>query len=585
MIKALVIAPYQGMVELLREVSQEVQGFDIHVELGNLQTGVEIATRAERQGIDVIISRGGTASMIQSAVHIPVIDIQVSGYDVLRILTLVKSFSGKAAIVGFPNISQGAATICKLLDFDIETVTIHHDQDVTEKLLALKEENVEVVIGDVVTVEHAKKLGMTGVLITSGREALISAFDEAKRVYKVFQSLSKDVALYRSILEFDERAIAIINQQGELVYRNKAFNDRIGENVTPLNEMKEVVHRTIASHHAQDALLFIEGELWNVTSRLDGENVLLYLEHYTPALGDNLQRYEQAIDVHQSLPPIVLSGKSVAIDTVHELVKEHAEHSESIWISGEPGVGKQVIAQQIYLLSKRQPFVIIRGKQMSNELFRALVSQAFLAQYKDAVVFLKDIDHLDLAVQRNFYEYIRSQKNRGSTKWIVSTNGDIEDQIKKDLFLEELYRELGTICINVPPLRNRSEDIEHLVQFFISDSYATFGNEVVGVRKDALDLLVSYEWPGNVRQLKKVTEQLMAQCRGYYIEKEDVESALRSQHSYIQKDFGHHIKIDGTLEEIEKEIISKVLEEENFNQSKAAKRLGINRSTLWRKLK
>ncbi|MEW4284518.1 sigma-54-dependent Fis family transcriptional regulator [Priestia koreensis] len=585
MIKALVIAPYQGMMELLKEVSREVEGVEIQAELGNLQTGVQIAARAERQGIDVIISRGGTASMIQSAVHVPVIDIQVSGYDVLRILTLVKSFSGKSAIVGFPNISQGAATICKLLDFDIETVTIHHDQDVTEKLLALKEKNVEVVIGDVVTVEYAKKLGMTGVLITSGREALMSAFDEAKRVYKVFQALNKDVSLYRSILEFDERAIAIMNQQGELVYCNRVFNNQVGEKIATLNEMNEVVHRTIASQHVEEALLFIEGELWNVVSRLDGENVLLYLEHYTPTLDDNQQRYEQAIDVRQTLPPMVLSGKSGAIETVHKLVQEHAQHPEPIWISGEPGVGKQVVAQQIYSLSKRQPFVIIRGKQMSNDLLRALVSQAFLAQYKDAVVFLKDIDYLDLVVQRNFYEYICGQKNRGSIKWIVSTTGDIESQIKKGLFLEELYRELGTIRINVPPLRHRPEDIEHLIQFFISDSYATFGNEVVGVRKDALDLFVSYEWTGNVRQLKKVIEQLIAQSSGYYVEREDVASVLRSQHAYTQRDFEHHIKIDGTLEEIEKEIISKVLEEENFNQSKAAKRLGINRSTLWRKLK
>ena len=125
MIKALVIAPYEGLIEIMREIAEEVTDFELHTELGNLYEGVEIARRSETNGFDVIISRGGTASLVQDVVSIPVIDIQVSGYDILRLLTLVKGFSGKAAIVGFPNISQGAATICNLLDLDINTMTIH----------------------------------------------------------------------------------------------------------------------------------------------------------------------------------------------------------------------------------------------------------------------------------------------------------------------------------------------------------------------------------------------------------------------------------------------------------------------------
>src|SRR5699024_4119419 len=100
MIKVLVIVPYEGLLEMMKEVSQEVEDIELQVELGNLSEGVAIAKNAENEGYHVIVSRGGTASMIQEAVSIPVIDIQVSGYDVLRILTLVKGFSGKAAIVG-----------------------------------------------------------------------------------------------------------------------------------------------------------------------------------------------------------------------------------------------------------------------------------------------------------------------------------------------------------------------------------------------------------------------------------------------------------------------------------------------------
>src|SRR5690625_6252369 len=120
MLKVLVIVPYEGLFEMMKEIDREVKDIQLQIELGNLYEGVNIAKTAENEGYHVIISRGGTASMIQEAVPIPVIDIQVSGYDVLRILTLVKGFSGKAAIVGFSNITEGAATISQLLDFDIK---------------------------------------------------------------------------------------------------------------------------------------------------------------------------------------------------------------------------------------------------------------------------------------------------------------------------------------------------------------------------------------------------------------------------------------------------------------------------------
>ena len=216
MIKALVIVPYEGLYEMMKEIQQEVEDIQFKIELGNLNEGVAIAKEAENNGYHVIISRGGTASMIQEAVSIPVIDIQVSGYDVLRIITLVKGFSRKAAIVGFSNITQGAATICKLLDLDIKTLTITKDIEVTEKLTNLKKLGYEVVIGDVVTVQSAKQLGLTGVLITSGKEAIIDALEETRRTYRIFSRLQQEVSLFQSILDCNEQAIGVINKEEKI---------------------------------------------------------------------------------------------------------------------------------------------------------------------------------------------------------------------------------------------------------------------------------------------------------------------------------------------------------------------------------
>ena len=124
------------------------------------------------------------------------------------------------------------------------------------------------------------------------------------------------------------------------------------------------------------------------------------------------------------------------------------------------------------------------------------------------------------------------------------------------------------------------------MQIFISELHPKHGNQVVGVRPDGLKELIAYDWPGNVKQLKQVIEQLFIQAKSFYIEKDEVVTVLKRLRESEQTDKTLiPIDLSGTLEDIEKRIIKKVLEEEELNQSKAAKRLGINRSTLWRKLK
>jgi transcriptional regulator with PAS, ATPase and Fis domain len=171
-------------------------------------------------------------------------------------------------------------------------------------------------------------------------------------------------------------------------------------------------------------------------------------------------------------------------------------------------------------------------------------------------------------------------------QWLVSSESTIEEKVSNGSFHTELYETLGRVSIYIPPLRERREDIEDLVHVFISELHPKYGNGVVGIRLDALQEIINYEWPGNVEQLKQVIEQLFLQSHSFYIEKEAVVTVLNRLEQQVKKsDELTHIDLSGTLEEIEKQVITKVLEEEGLNQSKAAKRLGINRSTLWRKLK
>ncbi|API92952.1 MULTISPECIES: PrpR N-terminal domain-containing protein [unclassified Virgibacillus] len=168
---------------------------DVHIEVANLEEGVKLAQTAEEDGYELIISRGGTATMIQEKVSLPVVPIDITGYDMLRVFTLIKEMNNKVALLGFANISRGAATLCDILEFNVKMITIQSRDEVKRHLLELKQAGYSVVIGDVVTVQEAKQIGLRGVLITSGKEALMDAFEEAKRLYELFYKSKTSIKL------------------------------------------------------------------------------------------------------------------------------------------------------------------------------------------------------------------------------------------------------------------------------------------------------------------------------------------------------------------------------------------------------
>ncbi|KKE80424.1 sigma-54-dependent Fis family transcriptional regulator [Bacilli bacterium] len=590
MIKALVVVPYEGLLEMMKEVSQEVEDIELHIELGNLYEGVAIAKNAENEGYHVIISRGGTASMIQEAVPIPVIDIQVSGYDVLRILTLVKGFSGKAAIVGFSNITQGAATICKLLDLDIKTLTITKDNEVKGKLTGLKKNGYEVVIGDVVTMQAAKQLGMTGVLITSGKEAIMDALEETRRSYRLFSRLQRDITLMETILDSDEHAIGVFNQDEKIVYGNERFHNEFHWlNLDNATDVKKLIQETTLTNEKQVKLLYINNKLWKITSCPIKDKVALFFEktHSNQITTHSGQANQTAIELHTSASRTPISGKSEAIQKVLEQIDLYGNREEPIWIMGEQGNGKELVAHSIYLKRKTadEPLITLRCDVISAEQLKDLIKDDFFQKYSNRIIFLKNIDQLNSYMQKELLRVLKDESEQ-KPQWIVSSKDNIEERIKNKTFHRELFRLLSPLQIQIPPLRERKEDMEELVPVFISDLHPKYGNKVVGIRDDALEQMMDYDWPGNVGQLKHVMEQLFLESQSYYIEKAEVDivfKRLKQQEKW--NDALSYIDISGTLEEIERQVITKVLEDEGMNQSRAAKRLGINRSTLWRKLK
>jgi transcriptional regulator, propionate catabolism operon regulatory protein len=584
-VKVLAIAPYEGLKELIIELGSN-QDFEIHVEVGDLEKGVELASRAADQGFDIIISRGGTAELIQKKVSIPVIEIEVSGYDMLRVLTLVRDYPGKAAIVGFPPISEGAATVSQLLEIDIPPYVISKEEEVKPTLKQLLEKGYEVIIGDVITVKEAENLGLNGVLITSGKESILKAFQNAKKMHNYFSILSRKLSIAQQILQ-EEEGFVVFDTTFNSVYSNACFSEQLNKTFKASIKIEEAVTEVI-SKGEYTSLMENNNVFWKVKgTQLQGFEISLVLFRLQ-RVESNQKRLSDGINIISSLmnsSPIKSSFiKSNQMKMVIQSAERYSEKEESILISGEKGTGKEKLAHYIhYRSSKRSfPLMTINCSLLTTEQWNLLLSEeeGLLASNDNGTIFLKNIDSVALSNQKELMSYL--VKNNPKSRIIASSSENILTMVESGAFLYDLYYLLAQLTLSLPPLSKRKEDIDHIARIFINEFNTKYGKQIAGIRNEAIGELENYSWPGNITQLKQVINETVLLANGPFIEKEDINYILKTK---LKETELAQLDLTGTLEEIEQRIIRQVWQEEGMNQTKTAERLGINRTTLWRKLK
>jgi transcriptional regulator, propionate catabolism operon regulatory protein len=585
--KVLAIAPYDGLKELMIELGR-IEKLDIQVEVGDLEKGVKLASRAVENGIDIIISRGGTAELIQKKVSIPVIEIEVSGYDMLRVLTLVKDYPGKAAIVGFPPISEGAATICKILEIDISAYVISMEEEVRPTLMRLLEEGYDVIIGDAITVKEAANLGLNGVLITSGKESIMKSFEVAKKMHHYFFSLRQRLLIAQQILQEEEEGIVVYDQLLKVIYSNTCFTESLYEIFERTIHIKEAVSEVLATGNFS-IVMESSTDFWNITGkRLDGYEIPLVVfraQKITTKTNELSNAVKIISEPNKTIPIKTSFTKNSEMRRLEEIAERYSEKDDSIWISGERGTSKEKIAQFIHFRSSKRsyPFLNINCALLTDNHWSHLLNsdeKSLLASNDRGTIFLKNIDSLSLSVQQQLLSYLIT--NHVKSRFITSSCDNILAMIERGAFSHDLYYFLAQLTLSMPPLLKRKEDIDQLSRIFISDFNTKYGKQIVGIRNEAIEELENFSWPGNISQLKQTISEGVLLAEGPFIEKEDIRNILKSKLIEAEQ---NNLDTIGTLEEIEQKIIKKVWLEEGMNQTKTAERLGINRTTLWRKLK
>jgi len=288
-----------------------------------------------------------------------------------------------------------------------------------------------------------------------------------------------------------------------------------------------------------------------------------------------------------------------------DIMKKVSSSTVTVLILGESGTGKELAARAIHYNSNRKskPFIpvncaAIPDNLIESELFgyepgaftgAASRSIGIFEASHGGTIFLDEIGDLPAVTQSKILRVLQDKEIRrlGSresikvdARIIAATNKDLEKEITNKNFREDLYYRLKVITINLPPLRERKEDIPELVSFFIGKYNQEFGRRVKGIEEGALKALRDYHWPGNIRQLEAVIERAILMCGSSHIGLKDIKSELRffQDRGILDLD----LPDEGiNVEELEKDLLRKAMQKANGVAAKAAKLLGMSYKTFW----
>lgn len=303
-----------------------------------------------------------------------------------------------------------------------------------------------------------------------------------------------------------------------------------------------------------------------------------------------------------------LVGVSRAMREVQKLIRLVADSEASVILTGESGTGKEVAARAIHQLSRRsnQPLIAVNTAALpeglvESELFGhqagaftgATTARPGCFEMADrGTLFLDEIAEMSIELQPRFLRVIEDGKVRRlggrreiavDVRVLTATNRDPEEAVKTGRLREDLFYRLNVFTVELPPLRDRIEDVPLLAQFFIANFNEKHRVDVEGVSAEALDLMVDYHWPGNVRELRNIVERAMILAREGWIEGVHLPPFLRD--GSMARRARIVLPADVTAQEAERIVILETLEQCKNNKSRAARRLGVDVKTIRNKLR
>jgi two-component system, NtrC family, nitrogen regulation response regulator NtrX len=439
------------------------------------------------------------------------------------------------------------------------------------------------------------------------RESMIMVVDDEEGIRESLSGILEDEHFTVTTAESGEEALGMLKEHSpDLVLLDVWMKGMDG--IATLKEIRKVrpdLPVVMVSGHANIELAVSatrEGAYDFLEKPLSLERVVLVVQRALEKRNLEIENLSLKRDLTRRWN---LVGTSRTIRQLKEQIEVLAKSNSRVLILGESGVGKELIARLIHEKSPRadKPFIEVNCAAIPQELIESEVfgheKGSFTGAFErkkgkfeladEGTLFLDEIGDMSFATQAKMLRVIETQEFQrvgGSrnlkvdVRIISATNKDLEDEVRKGSFREDLLYRLNVIPVHVPPLRERREDIQSLVAHFLDFFALEYGQKPKGISEEGLTMLKSYDWPGNIRELRNVIERLVIMTPHGLVTAGDISVGAPARADYFSFQ-----TLKDARDSFEKDFLIKKLEENNWNISKTAELLEVERSNLHRKIK
>lgn len=631
MLKVLMILPYpelEKQVQELYEKNGKHSGLDIDIRCAKAEQLNEILDLSE---YDVLIGRGHTARILKKMNSVySVIDIPVTGYDVLRAIEEARNqfHAHQIALLLSDVHNHDERVLSAVSGITIHTFCVQDIADLENTMLYIKERGYDTVVGGYSARVSAEKIGLPAVMIKTGEEAIIQAFHEAQNMVTSIMKERERAKLYQTITQASKEGILYVDESGTVdmvnkrglqiltspmntvrgnplsqayPYLNSFYEKTIGWKIPVLNEIIEIDSKKVTFDFVP---VLVNQRVVGVVITFQSVSKIQQMETQI-----RKRLSEKGLVAKYTFNDII--RKSDIMEETIALAKKYAAVSSNILIVGETGTGKELLAQGIHNMSERnkKPFVAINCAALPENLLESelfgYVEGAFTGSKKGGKVglfeqahqgtlFLDEISELPYTFQGELLRVLQEKQVRRigddrvidvDVRIIAATNQNLKQLVEDGSFRRDLLYRLDILKVYLPPLCDRGEDVTLIFQHLLRKYSLRFGKDLGECTAEALQLLCSYPFEGNIRELSNITERLCVMAEGDIIDEAVMRRALYPEDIKAREHKATPVRKEVPPVKTEREEILDALTKTGGKKNEAAKLLNIDRSTLWRKMK
>lgn len=595
---------------------------DIEVVDGSFGGALAIAKERIAKGlVDVFVSAGANASLLRSGLQVPVATIQLSGFDIMQALIKARTMSDRIAIVMHGQTIPELDSVKGLLNIEICQYAYQTPDMARQCIQDLRSAGIEVIVGSSLVVELAQEAGLWGLLAYS-LSSIRQGFEDALELARVARLEAGRYEQLNGVLHNLQDAVLAVNHAGLIIAVNPAMKKILGQDAASLLgrqlallEPDLSLRSTLETgKEERGVVLRLAGRDWVVNrtpirehGEIVGAAITLY-DARTIHEADNSLRIQQRRNQSPARYCFdSLIGQSPAFLRAVQTARRYAKTDLGVLVVGESGVGKELFAQAMHNESARvhRPFVAVNcaafpESLLESELFgyeegaftgsRRGGKRGLFEAAHTGTLFLDEIGDMPLTLQTRLLRVLQEREitRLGSTtaipvdvRVIVATHQPLQDMVAERRFRQDLYYRINTLRLALPTLRERRTDIVLMAERLVRSCLARLGSQldVVAALAPLKPYLEAYSWPGNVRELENISERIAV----FLLQFQRINDI-----AYDGLDLDCPELFNAVPLRVQSMVLSNytrahlALEKSGGKHAKAARQLGVSRSTFWR---